>query len=74
MVLPFFFPAVLILKLRASGRGEEASGEISFALRVVEIRLNGAESGKISLGCQANLPEGGIGDSSSPKRSAFSKA
>jgi hypothetical protein len=65
MVLPFFFPAVLILKLRVSGRGEEASGEISFALRGVEIRLNGAESGKILSGCQADSPQAKIGDSSS---------
>jgi hypothetical protein len=42
-VLPFFFPAVVILKLRASGRDEEAGGDMSFALRVVEIRFNDAE-------------------------------
>jgi hypothetical protein len=37
IVLPFFFPAALVLWNRGSGRGEEPSGET--VLRLIQIRL-----------------------------------
>ena len=51
MVLPFFFPAALILRLEGSGRGEEPSGEK--ILRLIQIRVATASLEKIWRANQA---------------------
>jgi hypothetical protein len=50
MVLPFFFPATLVVNCRGLEEGEEPSG--GNALRLIQIRLSDAEFGKISLTCR----------------------
>jgi len=47
----FLFPRYVDFAIRGFGRGEEPSG--ANVLRLIRIRLSDAESGKISLGCQA---------------------
>ena len=69
MVLPFFFPAALILRLEGSGRGEEPSG--GNALRLIQIRLTASSLDKILLGCQDKTLQARIADSSAIKAISF---
>jgi hypothetical protein len=63
MVLPFFFPAILILLVAGSGRGEEPSG--GEVLRLIQIRLVTPSVIKITPAGQENSPQPRTVDSSS---------
>jgi hypothetical protein len=68
MVLPFCFPATLILRIAGPEGGEEPAGEV---LRLIQIRLTTPSFEKISLACQANSPQARIADLSSTNAVSF---
>jgi hypothetical protein len=72
MVLPFFFPATLILGFAGPGRGEEPSG--ANVRRLIQIRLVTPSMEKISRASQTQSPQAQIADSNSRKAVSFSSA
>jgi hypothetical protein len=72
MVLPFLFPALLILFVAGREKAKEPSG--GNVLRLIQIRLATPSMQKISLTCQENWPRFRIADSSSIKAVSFSSA
>jgi hypothetical protein len=69
MVLPFLFPALLILFVAGREKAKNPAGEMSSACFRSVYRLSSMQ--KISLTCQENWPRFRIADSSSIKPSVF---
>jgi len=69
MVLPFFFPAKLILRFAGPKGAQNLAGQMFSAW--FQARLIDAEFGKMLPICQINSPQGRVAHSSSRRQSTF---